>query len=183
MGICVWILLCILMKIQICISNIPLLVWSSRCGEANPFRCQSASNNHVWLDGRLHTVRSLSEPPVIRVNALEEKAFFMRTGGLMVTWRAPPWTTRAAAFNHPSKANLPNDFRNQVLNQPVQIKSNRHLGAYKLFQNTIVFSLKQAIEIWPQSSPDIWQALRSMTRFCSTVSSKFWRLVGSFKSR
>ena len=29
----------------------------------------------------------------------------------------------------------------------------------------------------------IWQALRSMTRFCSTVSSKFWRLVGSFKSR
>ena len=29
----------------------------------------------------------------------------------------------------------------------------------------------------------IWQALRSMTRFCSTVSSKFWRVVGSFKSR
>ena len=31
--------------------------------------------------------------------------------------------------------------------------------------------------------PPIWQALRSMTRFCSTVSSKFWRVVGSFKSR
>ena len=26
----------------------------------------------------------------------------------------------------------------------------------------------------------VWQAIRSMTRFCSTVSSKFWRVVGSY---
>ena len=53
---------------------------------------------------------------------------------------------------------------------------NKHCSVFR--------SLKWIKQVTKTASmASIWQGIRSMTRFCSTVSSKFWRVVGSFKSR